>query len=80
VQASDAQDTPGTRDIVNPVATDRLDLDMRIDEGKGRSCSTFRRARHGASIRAGALEWRARPAAFRDSEGDSYPVTVPLAA
>jgi multidrug efflux pump subunit AcrB len=25
---------PGTRDVVNPVATDRLDLDMQIDEGK----------------------------------------------
>ena len=27
-------DTPGTRDIVNQVATDRIDLDMRIDDAK----------------------------------------------
>ena len=27
-------DTPGARDIVNPVATDRIDLDMRIDDAK----------------------------------------------
>jgi multidrug efflux pump subunit AcrB len=69
------QDTPGTRDVVNPVATDRIDLDMRIDDAKaalldipsGVPRRTIRLALSGE--RAGT---------FRDSEGDSYPVTVRL--
>ena len=68
-------DTPGTRDIVNPVATDRIDLDMRIDDAKaalldiaaGSPRRTIRLALSGE--RAGT---------FRDNEGDSYPVTVRL--
>ncbi len=68
-------DTPGTRDVVNPVATDRIDLDMRIDDAKaalldipsGSPRRTIRLALSGE--RAGL---------FRDSEGDSYPVTVRL--
>lgn len=68
-------DVPGTRDVVNPVATDRLDLDMRIDEGKaalldipaGSPRRIIRLALSGE--RAGS---------FRDNEGDSYPVTVRL--
>ena len=67
--------TPGTRDIVNPVATDRIDLDMRIDDAKaalldipaGSPRRTIRLALSGE--RAGT---------FRDNEGDSYPVTVRL--
>jgi multidrug efflux pump subunit AcrB len=67
--------TPGTRDVVNPVATDRIDLDMRIDDAKaalldiaaGSPRRTIRLALSGE--RAGT---------FRDSEGDSYPVTVRL--
>lgn len=68
-------DTPGTRDIVNPVATDRIDLDMQIDDAKaalldipsGSPRRTIRLALSGE--RAGT---------FRDNEGDSYPVTVRL--
>ncbi|MEQ1538505.1 MAG: efflux RND transporter permease subunit [Sphingorhabdus sp.] len=68
-------DTPGTRDVVNPVATDRIDLDMRIDDAKaalldipaGSPRRTIRLALSGE--RAGL---------YRDSEGDSYPVTVRL--
>ena len=68
-------DTPGARDIVNPVATDRIDLDMRIDDAKaalldiaaGSPRRTIRLALSGE--RAGT---------FRDNEGDSYPVTVRL--
>lgn len=68
-------DTPGTRDVVNPVATDRIDLDMRIDDAKaalldipaGSPRRTIRLALSGE--RAGT---------YRDSEGDSYPVTVRL--
>jgi multidrug efflux pump subunit AcrB len=69
------QDTPGTRDVVNAVATDRLDLDMRIDDAKaalldipaGAPRRTIRLALSGE--RAGT---------YRDNEGDSYPVTVRL--
>jgi multidrug efflux pump subunit AcrB len=69
------EDTPGTRDVVNPVATDRIDLDMRIDDAKaalldiptGSPRRTIRLALSGE--RAGT---------FRDTEGDSYPVTVRL--
>jgi multidrug efflux pump subunit AcrB len=68
-------DTPGTRDVVNPVATDRIDLDMRIDDAKaalldipaGSPRRTIRLALSGEH--AGS---------FRDSEGDSYPVVVRL--
>ena len=68
-------DTPGTRDVVNPVQTDRIDLDMRIDDAKaalldipaGSPRRTIRLALSGE--RAGT---------YRDSEGDSYPVTVRL--
>ena len=68
-------DTPGTRDVVNPVATDRIDLDMRIDDARaalldipaGSPRRIIRLALSGE--RAGT---------FRDSEGDSYPVTVRL--
>jgi multidrug efflux pump subunit AcrB len=68
-------DTPGTRDVVNPVSTDRIDLDMQIDDGKaalldipaGSPRRTIRLALSGE--RAGT---------FRDDEGDSYPVTVRL--
>jgi multidrug efflux pump subunit AcrB len=69
------QDTPGARDVVNPVATDRIDLDMRIDDARaalldipaGSPRRTIRLALSGE--RAGT---------FRDNEGDSYPVTVRL--
>ncbi len=67
--------TPGARDVVNPVATDRVDLDMQIDLAKaalldipeGAPRRTIRLALSGE--RAGT---------FRDNEGDSYPVTVRL--
>ncbi len=68
-------DTPGARDVVNPVANDRIDLDMRIDDARaalldipaGSPRRTIRLALSGE--RAGT---------FRDNEGDSYPVTVRL--
>jgi multidrug efflux pump subunit AcrB len=69
------RETPGTRDVVNPVAIDRIDLDMRIDDAKaalldipaGSPRRTIRLALSGE--RAGS---------FRDNEGDSYPVVVRL--
>ncbi|MEP7348552.1 MAG: efflux RND transporter permease subunit [Sphingorhabdus sp.] len=69
------RDTPGTRDINNPVAFDRVDLDVRIDEAKAAlldiPSGTPRRA-----IRLALSGERA--GTFRDVEGDSYPVVVRL--
>ena len=65
----------GARDIVNPVATDRIELDMRIDEGK----AALLDIPAGAPRRAIRLALNGeRGGTFRDSEGDSYPVTVRL--
>jgi multidrug efflux pump subunit AcrB len=69
------EDTPGARDVVNPVATDRIDLDMRLDEAKAAlldiPAGTPRRV-----IRLALSGERA--GTYRDNEGDSYPVTVRL--
>lgn len=66
---------PGARDIVNPVATDRIELDMRLDEGK----AALLDIPAGAPRRAIRLALNGeRGGTFRDSEGDSYPVTVRL--
>ena len=68
-------DTPGTRDVVNPVATDRVDLDMRIDEAK----AALLDIPTGSPRRAIRLALNGEKAGtYRDSEGDSYPVTVRL--
>ncbi len=67
--------TPGARDVVNPVATDRIDLDMRIDEAK----AALLDIPAGAPRRAIRLALNGeRAGTFRDSEGDSYPVVVRL--
>lgn len=66
---------PGARDIVNPVATDRIELDMRLDEGK----AALLDIPTGAPRRAIRLALSGeRGGTFRDEEGDSYPVTVRL--
>ncbi len=66
---------PGARDIVNPVATDRIELDMRLDEGK----AALLDIPAGAPRRAIRLALSGeRGGTFRDEEGDSYPVTVRL--
>lgn len=68
-------DTPGTRDIVNPVASDRIDLDMRIDEGK----SALLDVPAGMPRRIIRLALSGeRAGTYRDNEGDSYPVIVRL--
>jgi multidrug efflux pump subunit AcrB len=63
----------GTRNIVNPVAVDRIDLDLRVDVAKAGllnvSPDAIRRA-----VRL-ALSGEA-VSHFRDAEGDSYPVVV----
>ncbi|MBP7952231.1 MAG: efflux RND transporter permease subunit, partial [Sphingorhabdus sp.] len=66
---------PGTRDVVNPVAIDRIDLDMQIDDAK----AALLDIPAGAPRRAIRLALSGEQAGtFRDSEGDSYPVTVRL--
>ncbi len=67
--------TPGARDVVDPVATDRIDLDMRLDEDK----AALLDIPPGAPRRAIRLALNGeRAGTFRDSEGDSYPVVVRL--
>ncbi len=66
---------PGTRDVINPVATDRIDLDMRVDDTK----AALFDIPAGAPRRAIRLALSGeRAGSFRDEEGDSYPVTVRL--
>lgn len=68
-------DTPGTRDIVNQVAIDRVDLNMHIDDAK----AALLDIPAGAPRRTIRLALNGEPAgSFRDSEGDSYPVVVRL--
>lgn len=69
------RDHPGTRDIDNPLAVERIDLDIGLDSGKaallGVAPGEVRRA-----VRLALLGEEA--GTYRDSEGDSYPVTVRL--
>ncbi len=67
--------TPGTRDIINPVSTDRVDLDLRIDDAR----AALLDIPAGVPRRATRLALSGEAAGtFRDNEGDSYPVTVRL--
>ncbi|MFN5242970.1 MAG: efflux RND transporter permease subunit [Novosphingobium sp.] len=67
--------TKGTRDVVDPLAVDRIDLDLGVDTDKAGLLNvppdavrrTLRLALSGERV-----------AAFRDAEGDSYPVRVRL--
>jgi multidrug efflux pump subunit AcrB len=69
------RDTPGARDVNNPVAFDRVDLDVRIDDAK----AALLDVQSGAARRAIRLALSGeRSGTFRDVEGDSYPVVVRL--
>jgi multidrug efflux pump subunit AcrB len=69
------RDTPGARDVNNPVAFDRVDLNVSIDDAK----AALLDVPSGAPRRAIRLALSGeRSGTFRDSEGDSYPVTVRL--
>ncbi len=69
------QKTPGTRDILNQVRTDRVDLDLGIDDAK----AALLDIPAGAPRRAVRLAISGEASGnFRDEEGDSYPVTVRL--
>jgi multidrug efflux pump subunit AcrB len=65
--------TPGARDVVNPVETDKIDLDIGLDENK----AALLNIQSGEPRRAIRLAISGeRAASFRDQEGDDYPVTV----
>ncbi len=73
--ASIMQATPGLRDIDNPLAIDRVDLDIGFDPASasllGVTPGDIRR-----SVRLALAGERA--SSFRDAEGDTYPVVVRL--
>jgi multidrug efflux pump subunit AcrB len=67
------RETPGVRDVSNPMAERLLDIDLNIDEG----AASLR------GVAAGALDQSlriavggAQVAQFRDPAGDAYPVVV----
>ncbi len=64
---------PGTRDVDDPLAIERVDLDLGVDTGK----SSLLNVQPDAIRRTVRLALSGeRAGMFRDSEGDSYPVTV----
>jgi multidrug efflux pump subunit AcrB len=69
------RDTPGTRDVQNPLAVDRIDLNLGVDSDKaallGIAPGTVRRVTRLAL--AGETSGR-----FRDAEGDSFDVVTRL--
>ena len=67
--------TPGTRDVKNPLAVDRIDLNLQVDQEKAGLLNVAPDAVKRAMRLAISGE---RASAFRDAEGDSYPVTVRL--
>ncbi len=67
---------PGARDVANPVATDRVDVDLNIDEKK----AALLNIAAGSPRRTIRLALNGEEAGnFRDTEGDNYPVVVRLA-
>lgn len=67
------RETPGARDINNPVAFDRIDLDIRVDDAK----AALLEVPAGAARRAVRLAISGeRAGTYRDEEGDSYPIIV----
>lgn len=69
------QETPGTRDVINPVAAEGIDLDMQVDAAR----AALLNVENAAPRRAIRLALSGEQSGnFRDSEGDSYPVMVRL--
>ena len=67
--------TPGARDINNPVGSDKIDLDINVDERRA-ALLDIAPGEPRRAIRLAISGERA--ATFRDEEGDNYPVTVRL--
>jgi multidrug efflux pump subunit AcrB len=67
--------TPGTRDVVNPLALDRVDLNLGIDADKAATLGVPAGIVRRVTRLALAGETAGR---FRDNEGDAYDVVVKL--
>ena len=67
--------TTGTRDVVDPLAIDRIDLDMAIDPAK---TGLFNVAPDAVRRTLRLAISGARASTLRDAEGDAYPVVVRL--
>ena len=66
---------PDARDVTNPVATDRIDIDLNIDDKK----AALLNIAAGSPRRTIRLALNGETAGnFRDQEGDNYPVVVRL--
>lgn len=69
------KDTPGARDVSNPMRLDRTDLDLGVDEAKAAALGVPA----GAARRVTRLALSGEEAArFRDPDGDDYAVRVRL--
>lgn len=69
------KETPGTRDVINPLRIDRTDLNLGIDEDKAAALGIPA----GLARRVVRLALSGEDAAsFRDSDGDDYAVSVQL--
>jgi len=69
------KETPGARDVSNPLRVDRTDLDLGLDEGKAATLGVPT----GAARRTVRLALTGEEAArFRDADGDDYAVKVRL--
>jgi len=78
VQAEAAmRETPGTRDVRNPLAFDRVDLDLGLDADRAALLGVAPAAARRVARLALGGEVAGR---FRDAEGDSYDVMVRLDA
>lgn len=73
--ADTLRNTPGTRDVVDPLAIDRIDLDLSVDPAKAGLLNVAPDAVRRTLRLAISGE---RASSLRDSEGDSYPVVVRL--
>lgn len=69
------RDTPGTRDVEDPLAISRIDLDLAVDPAKSNLLNVPPEAIR-RTVRLALSGERA--STLRDEEGDSYPVTVRL--
>ena len=69
------RDTPGTRDVINPLRVDRTDYNLGLDEARAASLGVPA----GVARRTARLALSGEDAArFRDGDGDDYPVRVRL--
>ncbi|MEY4238632.1 MAG: hypothetical protein RL339_1233, partial [Pseudomonadota bacterium] len=73
--ADTLRQTPGTRDVVDPLSIDRIDLDLSVDPAKAGLLNVAPDAVRRTLRLAISGE---RASSLRDAEGDSYPVVVRL--